>query len=537
MLPRRLCSRSFGSPARRGRLQLSTSCAAAVTERLEPLGIATSSKPGRVKARSQDYYWYSPVLRSTLQGLKADIIVSPKNEDEVVAVLRECYDLGVPVTPRGAGTGNYGQAVPLRGGVVLDLKDMQGFEMVGDGVALAAAGQLMGSMENQLREQHGLELRFYPSTVAQATIGGFVAGGSCGVGSINYGVLRDPGNVTALRVVTMEKEPRVLELRGEEAMGAIHAYGTNGIIVAVELPLAPAQSWKEVAVTFPDLASAGAAAVALSESPAIAKRQVCTLGAPIPALPGFEGLSREIASAGGDAGAVAACGAINLMTIGAASVEAVAALSAQHGGVMQCDYRAGEPRGEGGGNSHPLYEWAWNHTTLRALRKDERITYLQCGYADDTLAGVLELEETYGGAENDYEVMTHVEWLRLGGRVSAFGLPLVKWTSKERLDELIAGHNSMGAPIFNPHTFVLEDGGMKQTDQVQLDFKTQNDPAGLLNPGKMRAWEEGRPVVEGVLNAYDILREGASGPVGLGEDGLTIEMIAELDKGREADGA
>ena len=54
------------------------------------------------------------------------------------------------------------------------------------------------------------------STVAQATIGGFVAGGSCGVGSINYGVLRDPGNVAALKVVTMEAEPRVLDLRGDD---------------------------------------------------------------------------------------------------------------------------------------------------------------------------------------------------------------------------------------------------------------------------------------------------------------------------------
>ena len=492
-LPRRGLSAALPqrSPGLRFAVQLqrrgfAASSAAAVEERLEALGVATSTKPGRIKARSQDYYWYSPVLRSALKGRLADIVVSPKTEDEVVAVLRECYELGVPVTPRGAGTGNYGQAVPLRGGVVLDLKDMQGYEMVGDGVVLAAAGQLMGTLENQLREQHGYELRFFPSTVAQATIGGFVAGGSCGVGSINYGVLRDPGNISALRVVTMEAEPRVLELRGEEAMGAIHAYGTNGIIVAVELPLAPAQSWKEVAVTFPDLASAGAAAVALCESPAIAKRQVCTLGAPIPALPGFEGLAREISSAGGDGDAVAGCGAINLMTIGTASLEAVRSISAQHGGTVQCEYVGGEPRGDdggGGGNRHPLYEWAWNHTTLRALRKDERVTYLQCGYADDTLTGVLELEEKFGGEANDCEVMTHVEWLRLGGRVSAFGLPLVKWSTKERLDELIAGHNAMGAPIFNPHTFVLEDGGMKQTDQVQLDFKQENDPKGLLNPG------------------------------------------------------
>ena len=59
---------------------------------------------------------------------------------------------------------------------------------------------------------------------------------------------------------------------------------------------------------------------------------------------------------------------------------------------------------------------------------------------------MLDLHERYGGAEHDDEVMTHVEWLRLGGRVSAFGLPLVKWSSKERLDQLIAEHNEV-------HTF------------------------------------------------------------------------------------
>ena len=56
---------------------------------------------------------------------------------------------------------------------------------------------------------------------------------------------------------------------------------------------------------------------------------------------------------------------------------------------------------------------------------------------------MLDLHERYGGAEHNDEVMTHVEWLRLGGRVSAFGLPLVKWSSKERLDQLIAEHNEV----------------------------------------------------------------------------------------------
>ena len=55
---------------------------------------------------------------------RATLIVSPKNEAEVIRVLAACHRHGVPVTPRGSGTGNYGQAMPLSGGVVLSLAEM-----------------------------------------------------------------------------------------------------------------------------------------------------------------------------------------------------------------------------------------------------------------------------------------------------------------------------------------------------------------------------------------------------------------------------
>jgi hypothetical protein len=67
---------------------------------------------------------------------------------------------------------------------------------------------------------------------------------------------------------------------------------------------------------------------------------------------------------------------------------------------------------------------------------------------------------------------------------------LVRFTTEERLDEITAIHEDMGAPIFNPHRYTLEEGGMKQTDEVQLAFKREADPKGLLNPGKMIAWED-----------------------------------------------
>ena len=98
----------------------------------------------------------------------------------------------------------------------------------------------------------GWELRMHPSTKRTATIGGFVAGGSAGVGSITYGGLRDPGNILAARIVTMEREPRIIDLRGDAAQKINRAFGTTGLITALEMPLAPAWQWIDVIVAFDD---------------------------------------------------------------------------------------------------------------------------------------------------------------------------------------------------------------------------------------------------------------------------------------------
>ena len=74
--------------------------------------------PILVRQKSRDFYWYSPVLKRELEAVTADVVVSPTSEAEVRAVLAAAYQLEIPVTPRGAGTGNYGQAMPLTGGVL-----------------------------------------------------------------------------------------------------------------------------------------------------------------------------------------------------------------------------------------------------------------------------------------------------------------------------------------------------------------------------------------------------------------------------------
>ena len=165
-------------------------------------GLAVESQPQKVRRRSRDFYWYSPVLKRQLDDKVGDLVVTPRSEAEVLRVARACVAAKVPLTVRGAGTGNYGQAVPLEGGVILDMTSMKAVRSLAPGMARVEAGLKLVDLDHEARRQ-GWEIRMFPSTKKTATVGGFIAGGSGGVGSITYGQLRDRGNVNALRVVTM----------------------------------------------------------------------------------------------------------------------------------------------------------------------------------------------------------------------------------------------------------------------------------------------------------------------------------------------
>src|SRR5271165_5247676 len=146
--------------------------------------------PQIVERLSRDFYWYSPVLRKHLDGKVGDLVVQPLSAHEVKNILRYCHSHGLPVTARGAGTGNYGQAVPLEGGVVLDLSRMDCLEeILPEGVAVCQPGVRLGDLENEARKA-GWELRCYPSTIIKSSLGGFLGGGSGGIGTVANGNLR-----------------------------------------------------------------------------------------------------------------------------------------------------------------------------------------------------------------------------------------------------------------------------------------------------------------------------------------------------------
>ena len=183
-----------------------------------------------VQRLSRDFYWYSPILKKQLDEKTAELALQPINVEEIQRILACCYERNIPVTTRGAGTGNYGQAVPLHGGVVLDLVNMDRIEAITpEGVAICQPNVRLGTLEATAREQ-GFELRCYPSTIVKASVGGFLGGGSGGIGSVAHGGLRDFETVRAIEVVTMEAEPRVVFHEGQAVHDVLHAWGTNGII-------------------------------------------------------------------------------------------------------------------------------------------------------------------------------------------------------------------------------------------------------------------------------------------------------------------
>ncbi|MER9742821.1 FAD-binding oxidoreductase [Mesorhizobium sp. M0187] len=435
-------------------------------------GIKLDDNPAIVQQKSRDFYWYSPVLKQQLDHVTGDLIVTPRNEAELIRVLAACHRHGVPVTPRGSGTGNYGQAMPLSGGVVLNLAEMNEIKAIAPGRVVTGPGAILADIDRATRAHSGQELRLSPSTYNTASIGGFIAGGSGGVGSINFGGLRDFGNVLRLRVVTMEAEPKALELTGEDLHKVTHAYGTNGIITELEMPLTAAYEWIDVIVGFDAFMPAARYGNALARQDGILTKLITPIAAPVPQLyfKRHQKFFRDGQS-------------ICVVMVARHGLDAFLAFTRRTGG--EVIFNAATATDEEKKGLPPGFELAWNHTTLRALRVDPAITYLQSLYPfPNQLALVEKMDAMFPN-----EVFSHLEFVRLDGNITCFGLPLVKFTTEARLNEIIRLHEENGCPIFNPHRYTLEEGGMKQTDEIQLAFKRETDPQGLLNPGKMIAWE------------------------------------------------
>jgi FAD/FMN-containing dehydrogenase len=422
--------------------------------------------PARVARLSQDFAWFSPVLKRQLSEKTAEIAVRPRTEDEIAAVVAACARAAIPITVRGSGTGNYGQAIPLHGGVVLDMSGYNGFGWVRGGVGRAQAGIRLADFDRQSRP-HGWELRWLPSTFRSATLGGLFGGGFGGAGSITYGPMAAAGNVLGLRVMTVEAEPRVLEVRSPDAMLLHHVYGTNGIVLELEVALAPALDWVESIATFASFNAALEFSSALTSAPGLVKKEVCFFGAPVPDH--MTALAEYLPKG---------CHAV-LIVVAASSQDGMQDMLRAFGGTLSYCKSAAES------GSRTLLEYTWNHTTLVAMKVDKSLTYIQSGFTPSHhVEQVKALEQLLAG-----EVLMHLEFLRTKeGAFNCSGLQLVRYTTDARLNEIMQIHRDHGVMINNPHVYILEDGKQGSLDPAVVETRRHFDPQGLLNPGKMRSW-------------------------------------------------
>ncbi|MCV9887004.1 FAD-binding oxidoreductase [Metabacillus halosaccharovorans] len=421
-----------------------------------------------VKERlSKDYYWYSPVLYQQLKEKRADCAVQSESIDEVRKIVAFAVKNRVPITVRGAGTGNYGQAIPLEGGIVLDVTKLDHIIEIREATAHVQAGVKLGVLEKNLRQQ-GKELRIYPSTYMKATVGGFLCGGSGGIGSIRWGNLWD-GNIQSITVMTIEEEPQLLTVSGEEMETYIHNYGTTGIVVEATLFIEPKTDWAQYIVSFDEFQKAVEFSDALAHNEAIIKRLVSVCEWPIPShFPGLKKFLQDGKS-------------IVMLEIDERAEEKLEQLAKEYHGEITFKIPV-----ENYQKGLKLSDFTWNHATLWAHKHGENITYLQARFDKNRIFEQMNaIRMKYG-----FEVQFHFEFIKIKGEITPASLPVLIYQSEDRLNEIINYFESVGVQINNPHTYLLGFGGYNLRMKEIENMKKKNDPFNLLNPGKIPSNKE-----------------------------------------------
>jgi len=418
-----------------------------------------------VKRLSKDFYNYSPILEKKLNGCIADLVVRPLDRDAVVKVAEICWEFSIPLTLRGAGTGNYGQSVPLFKGIVMQMNLLNKMEEYypDTGFVKVQSGCLMGDLNKQL-EKHGRELRLLPSTWKTATIGGFIAGGSGGIGSIRWGFLRDPGNLIGLEAVTINEESKLIRFDAAESEPLNHAYGTNGIITSLIIATDIKRKWYSLVIDCEELhksieilQSCVIAAIDLKLGAILEKEIVDQM--PV----WFKGKSK-----GHKILIQSTLGGIKTIEQICNKYEVASILLGEEDQLI-----------------NGISEVVWNHTTLHMRAKDKNWTYLQMLLPlDKEFELITALREKWGK-----KILWHIEAVSQQGVPRLAALPVLKWHDEKQLNEIIVYCKKLGAIIFNPHVITVEGGGLGVIDSDQVKAKLKFDPKGLLNPGKLEGWE------------------------------------------------
>ncbi|PPA79746.1 MAG: glycolate oxidase subunit GlcD [ANME-2 cluster archaeon HR1] len=227
--------------------------------------IVTLNRVSRDPAELYCYSYDASYISST-----PDYVVMPHSTQEVSAIVKLASQYRIPIVPRGAGTGLSGGAVPISGGIVLDMSRMNKLQKIDiPNLQVLVEPGLIHARLNSALEPYGFFFPPDPGSSEMCTLGGFIANGGSGMRSVKYGTVTR--YVLDLEIVLPDGE---IIQTGSMTMKSASGYdlnalmvgseGTLGIITAARLKIHPIPKARKVVLAhFNDLDAAGRAVPAI----------------------------------------------------------------------------------------------------------------------------------------------------------------------------------------------------------------------------------------------------------------------------------
>jgi FAD binding domain len=454
-----------------------------VRELRETLGdAAVSSSSEEILRLMRDESWLSPILQREIErrteeegeGLGVQAVVRPRSEEDVIALARVAARNRVPLTPRGAGTSNFGLLTPEEGGLIVDFRGLTGDPELRDNTVRAPAGTVQGKMERAARSR-SRELPVLTTTYSVATIGGWLCGGHAGIGSSMHGAVWDD-IVDEVRVVTVEENPRTLTLRGEEVNPLLHTFGAIGICTNITMRTVASHDWLEAVSFHPTFAQASAFVNEISNdlrySVRVATAQEAALMAGV----------RQLAS-------VRRPGAGVLMIFDREQTAEIRKLVAIHGGeLVEWQEWKVDPRGK-----PSIAQMVYGHRMLWVKRYLPQAAFCHIYYDPaEPEATVKLLKERFGD-----DLLVEMKFIRSKWMLRALGMSgdslpaalcVVRNGSEPgKVDEVLRFCDANNIKYQNSHTNVIEDNGLFSDIAPIVKMKSELDPHDLLSRGRLRS--------------------------------------------------
>ncbi|MSQ52145.1 MAG: FAD-binding oxidoreductase [Betaproteobacteria bacterium] len=427
----------------------------------------------------RDNSWLSPILSEHFnQGggegapvIDADMVVTPENVEQLRDIIALAVRHNSPIVVRGGGTTNFGQSIPLEGGVIIDSRKLNRVLEITDTTITAEAGAFQADVDARARER-SREMKVVVTTQATATVAGWVGGGHVGLGGTTYGTIWD-GNVLGVKLLTAEDPPREISLRGDEVALVIRTSGTTGVITEVTFPLVPACRWLEAVVVFDGFGDACKYVDQLSARREIVVRAAAAQEAPLPTS--FTPITKLFSPSQ----------AVVVLIVDAAHQAACENLAAGLGGIFHRWQITGED------NRLPMAFLSYGHRMLWVKKIAPNAGFLNCYLSPDRYREQFDaLKREFGDGlllEHKLIISPWVSRLRGLPGDTIIPAPLITVVQGDRahVEAVMKFCDTIGVGYQNPHTFSIAESGMFPDFQPIVDFAHRVDPKGLLNPGKL----------------------------------------------------